>query len=943
MKIPIHVTPTLFVFLGTSSGEIGWRTKKLIQETYGDLPIIRYLWVDTDTYQGSESRMEFNESERVELIGFDIAQTVSNIHNFPTVLDWFPEETSLRGKMMHRGTPQQMRLAGRLALFRMFTEQRGGSSFIGKLKAATSAITQIQNLNDTANYPHEAFEFQPDKDGAHVYVIFSTCGGTGSSISFDIANLCRYLLRAKNPMLFGLSMLPSVIEIQVGEGSERQRNKNRANTYAWFKEDQFLRENPPWYVNYPDGSQVREPNPPFDIHYLIDLMNQDGQSLNSFNDAAQMAAWALFMGVGGNIAGSLNSYTEIVGGLDGEFSKRITPYSSFATAAMIYPIEKLKKYCGAKLAGQLIKNGLMAVPDNEKINNSVQSFIAENKLNDIELVNSLKSDFSVDFLEKPILLTIDSIERALAILDRQFNSGNDDIVEIERDIVNKASKLQSSLAEKLENAVTDLAITQGLPSAERFINQLMVPMQKSKDGYSFDVYLNKVSPNKYNPEIFRKEYQDAYGKVRNLQGGVDDTIRGLFPRRQATALKLAIIEAVKSLENFHREQITYYARREAANIYNHLIGQLNQHQAALSSLNKSRETISTQLDEEQKKALIPAGERDGLFDLSRELLCEKKYFEAFYKTHVSGIDTNAVYFEFAEKQTRLDTLTDLRTFFDKALSKEIVATAGESFQSAIDGVSLLSALQEFYGDEAPKIIENEFDNLIKYAVPFWSYDRNMGHKIVDGKTLVGVEDANSKLVPDKVRNNNSYELKSTGLKHYILLLTVQHANPAFILRGMDVNQQMYKMYSTEGTLHALPNMEMAKDVFPDMDTEARITFALANVFGFIAQVGHNFYFDEARVQKLKELNPALSFKFASGRENAENRFIHHTLYLSKAEELIEKHIAEVGNQKACEELSESIAQLQEKVSDRNISRDLSDQLSRELKMIMEYKAGMNCS
>ena len=45
----IHLEPTLYIAAGTSSGQTLRRIKQLQAQVIDDIPIHRYLWVDTDT------------------------------------------------------------------------------------------------------------------------------------------------------------------------------------------------------------------------------------------------------------------------------------------------------------------------------------------------------------------------------------------------------------------------------------------------------------------------------------------------------------------------------------------------------------------------------------------------------------------------------------------------------------------------------------------------------------------------------------------------------------------------------------------------------------------------------------------------------------------------------------------------------------------------------
>ena len=944
MSIPIHITPTLFIFLGTSSGDIGWRTKKLITDVYGDIPIIRYLWVDTDTRRDSDPRSIFTDEERAELVGFNIGDVVANIESYKSIKPWWPEDSRMSRQTISTGAPEQIRLAGRLALFRMYQDRMSGVAFIDKLEAAVSSITEINNLNQTAAMRHPIFKFEPDKQTAHVYLIFSTCGGTGSAISFDMAYLCRYLLKTKNPKVFGLSVLPPVIERAIRSEARPQRDKVHANTYAWFKEDQYLIENPHWFVTYPDDTEVEVNSHPFDIHYLIDIMNQNGQSFDSFNDAAIMSAWALFMAIGGNVAGSLNSFTTNVSSLDNEFMQRRTAYSSMVSAALMFPINKIKQYCGAKMGVELVRRGLMADADMDKVNSQINHFISETGLGDMELVNELKTDVEVSFLNKPLLLNTKSVGDAISLLDAQFSSSDDEIDEIEKKIKERSQGLRADLDAKLEKEIAGMSLAQGLPASKAFIHLLLEKTGKSKQGNSLQVYLDRVNAPDYKPEALSKDYLKKVEKIRKQEGGIEDTIMQAAMRKKwESNLKLAITDAVAALENLQNEKITYFARREAKAIYHHLISRLNEHLAALSTLEKSQQGVANQLANQQKEALSPATERQGIFDLSRELLCEEDYFKTFYENNAAKIEVQTVYNEFSGTH-RFETLSSLKTFFESGLSTAIINSAGENFGPALEKISLLTALEEYYGDRAKQIIEDEFDQLIKYSVAFWSYDANKGHTSTEGTSIMGIEDASHHLIPEKYANSNIFELKSTGLKHYILLLRVQHGVPAFLLNGMNDNKAKYEQLINKGkSLHVLPNMALAEDVFPELHKHARRVFALANVFGFIVQLGPHFYFDPDRVKVEKNLQPAKKYYLAQGRENADKKFIHLQQFVDEAKQLVDDHIASIGNVEACKKIEDGITWLQTELSNRNTSPSLVEQYDSELESLKEFTRELGCS
>ena len=137
--IRVRFQPTLFIFLGTSSGQVAYRVKKLLKQAYGNVPVLRFLWVDIDTDVDPLAQPWITPAERAELSGLNPAQVIKNIDNHPAIKEWWPDSAKLKaGMLAGGGAPQQMRLIGRLSLFRMFNDRTRGIAFIDRLRAAVA-------------------------------------------------------------------------------------------------------------------------------------------------------------------------------------------------------------------------------------------------------------------------------------------------------------------------------------------------------------------------------------------------------------------------------------------------------------------------------------------------------------------------------------------------------------------------------------------------------------------------------------------------------------------------------------------------------------------------------------------------------------------------------------------------------------------------------------
>ena len=155
MTTEIRFEPTLFIFLGTSSGQIGWRLKELFRKAYGDVPILRFLWIDADSTIDPQAASGFRPSERVELVGFNGDAVLANLNNYPTIKSWWPRASRLKAGFISRGAGQ-MRPVGRLSLFRMQTPAFGELQFFEKDLLVSSVslgvIREFYSLNPWFHY-----------------------------------------------------------------------------------------------------------------------------------------------------------------------------------------------------------------------------------------------------------------------------------------------------------------------------------------------------------------------------------------------------------------------------------------------------------------------------------------------------------------------------------------------------------------------------------------------------------------------------------------------------------------------------------------------------------------------------------------------------------------------------------------------------------------------
>jgi len=236
--------------------------------------------------------------------------------------------------------------------------------------------------------------------------------------------------------------------------------------------------------------------------------------------------------------------------------------------------------------------------------------------------------------------------------------------------------------------------------------------------------------------------------------------------------------------------------------------------------------------------------------------------------------------------------------------------ARQFFVSDLEATSLLSTLKamaEKRGIDPQSLIEDQLNHLVEYCHPFWQYDKDRGLSDLEGKSILGVEDENSPLLPATYRNGSLYEIKTTGFRDRIDVVRIKHGLPAFLISGMEEYRSIYdKKRKGTDPLHVLPGMEFARDLMPEKGRRGRDMFAIALAFGYIVQIGTWYYFDAERGYLSHKIQPGREYRLAQGREKAEEAFARNEEWLRQVEHAVEADVRSMGNAAAITKLDEVI-------------------------------------
>lgn len=940
MAIEININPTLIVMLGSTAGQIGYKIKQQLNNHYGNIPVIKYLWVDTDTNIPEGAGGWFGQDERAELVGYNANEVLQNLENFPLIKAWWPQNTKMKPGTINIGA-KQIRLIGRLSLFKQFNEKVEGVSFITKLKQAAESIRDIDKINLTNQIDNNNYRIRVNGAITKVIMIFSTSGGTGSSFSIDMAYLVRYLLYDVNPIVSAFSIMPSVVDKQISDETEIQKQKIRANTYAWFKEAQHLMSNPNWQVRYSTEYDLDIASEPFDFHYLIDLVNEDQNRLNSAEDVYKMISQSIFLDMGTAIAGANSSFFTNVSVLNHFVKDKRQAYSSLATSSLVFPAKRLQDYCSSRFAKEMLIEGLLGKGNSDIVKNKIENAYIELKLRNDELIAQLKGKRGVALLKKPALEKSDNVEDAKLLLEDQKNDIVKKLALEQKQIENEGNEIFSKVSTELESKIASIVKDYGVESAQDFIQYITA---KSTDEKSQPISLVEYKEGISESKVTLEDYQTALNELDEMDNLLKSAVMYIARDKWSKEFLQCKHKCINKLEKMVEESITANAKTTAKDIYSRILEHLETILTKIPPITKSINETKDNLEKLEEKYLKTDVNTLNIFELNKEVLGEPEYFDWFYKKCKDSLIPTAVYREYAHPLNH-KSLKDVKNWVDKCLKDDIKSFAQNQFTNLIDNTSLLDAAEEFYGEKANEKTVEMLENLRSYCTPFLKYKKDVTSIETEGKSIIGVEDKDSLLIPDSYRDVAMFNLISTGFKHRIDFVRIKHGIPAFLLNEMHTYKNMYESVLKESTdpLHILSNSQVLEDIFPEENIEARRLFAKALAFDFIVQIGEFYYIDKTRGYTTSDpvIRPDKSNRLAQGRINAEEEFIHRSDDRKAIEEKISDLVEEMGNKNAISKIDEWIKQLKIRLSSLPASDDnLRPQLTKEIKHLRKYQQSL---
>lgn len=822
--------PTLLMGVGGTGYKIIVRAKARFQETYPPelLRLVRFIVFDTDPnnapVRDSSGKIVQLEPgiELIHIGGVPVESILSNLPNYPEIEAEIPEIQRLPRTALIQGA-KQVRPLGRLAFFFHFRRIS---------KAIESALRSILNIGYHSNAAAAV-------QSVNVFLIASTCGGTGSGSILDLAYLTRYLANTRlgipTDQIFnnGLLVLPEAFKVPVA--SERLI---RANASAMLAELDHFTNYQDFDAIYPQGVRVRDTRPPFNITYLVDATNKNSLTIEDLNQLTPIMAEAVFLQTGSYLGSQTASvFDNIPTAMSGDQYGFLRAYSMVGTSALRFNAIRMRNACAHRLTHQLIRDILLKKPANDqmarytddlsqktlinKARDEVDNYLGTTNLTQNLLQLELKKmgsgqtmvlDFNTERLDK---YPKDQIVRKVEAAAERYES---DV--LQNLYLAQIEKNRQQLAKKsgtlLENYVYDLCdnLELGIPAAQQFLLELdraLAPLReelkKERDQANQLAarIQQRVNRERENFDEATQRFDVLYllripVRVRNARQRYTEARR----RYQTHFLEQGIAtQSLLLLEDIERKR--RHLGGALANLRAALEKTANQAQRELETIrNNWSSTYVTEQNIETAQSIPSYYNRYLNDNVSNEAL------ELFKHRPLSSWLRE---FEVRSEQPT----TEIGAWLSEYSNKR--------FNGLVTHETIEQQITKTYSDPTEAL-----HNLIELGAPFSNYDptpSGQGSEDLNTTLVVGVYDSNQSIYRDTLISNGT--LISTFDPHRISVLHTKHGLSLYSLRQYSIYKKHFADYQKNSPLHCF-NVAL-------QETAAHTLFVKAEAFDLIETRG----------------------------------------------------------------------------------------------------------
>jgi len=343
-----HLLPSVVICCGGMGYYMGNAFKKRLVEYYPKgLDSVEFVYLDIDE---PTTRVPHYIKDRVELSAplWDIWQDPGA---FPEISRWFSKDVITDPKTREQ-IENLIKELGKTKFGAGACRPFGRCSIFVKAREVELALEKAVNRvwNDQS------------KD-LNFFILSSLGGGTGTGIFMDVAAILRWMRRERFSQstgvweIFGILVGPGLLTKDEDEEHEITPNAAsvfRANTYAALKELNYFLHGNPFSACYPylgdvEISNLDQYDRLFNFVFLVDKTNQEGRKFSTKLDLGEMVGDFLFFLHFTDVRGMFFTRFPNIRTVDqaflNEYEGQKTLFSTFGTATVEFPINRLLEWC----------------------------------------------------------------------------------------------------------------------------------------------------------------------------------------------------------------------------------------------------------------------------------------------------------------------------------------------------------------------------------------------------------------------------------------------------------------------------------------------------------------------------------------------------------------------------------------------------------------------
>lgn len=803
--------PTLIIGLGGTGHRIAVRLKSLVWQSWPADQLehrARFLVFDT---AHEELSVPHNGERSITLEPgsefHDIGQTpVANIKR--NLAQQSAIETRLGSVMSNlpptvlRNGAKQLRPLGLLAFLWRYTDIE---------EAIRDAIWALAGRQHSSG-----------REGVNVFIVNSLVGGTGSSAFLDVAHVVRDLFDELGTMadfchITGVGVLPRAFHGVNGPNLI-------PNAVASLKELNYCMMRGEFKARYPNGRVISTEQPPFNIYYLVDGVDERGHTWSGPNEVCRLAAEAIFLQMSSQVGkkheNDFDNLDEVLvqqtEGGEGTF------YGSVGLASLIFPGQAVARTCAARQAVRIIEQGLLAssstrLPDgNEPLVPEVDDWLEAVELNPDRLTERLAQDDQglplavelntpgwVNRLAKP------SIPGELVRYVRDYEQarlGTD----FRRWLAQNEAELSRQGVQTLTSHLNRLASQTGLPMVENWLSRLaqrLQTMAAQLDHRQLELESQQATLNQELSHLelaFLQAGESGFlGRGRRIaqaQHSYMTTAQNLFDLRWQLQITASMLKVLGRITRLGQDSLAGC-------------------QATINRLNAVRRSL-------ENLTTPDAGDRD-LGGVTTRSLASGPLVSTLFQRYAPPV-ADSLALLFSQERSPLD--------WQDATPGQIEADLLTVCQMSFAAVATMSieeiiALQS---DDHPP--ESYHTWLMSQATPSWNLDRTRlpeGGAALQRLEVLGVPDESRSLY-----RRHAKTLVSTADPARITAFVAHVGAAHTAIQQWDSYRAAYDQVKGHIPLHILPQFQADNE-------RARQTFALGSIFGLITNQGAYFYYISA--------------------------------------------------------------------------------------------------